>query len=763
MFEVVALKDMDILSMELDIFADTSKNNLAVEIFTFPGPFDSVVGVPAAWSLVADTQLVPAPTDRRAMIVPVSEFTPVTLQAYEKHSFYVTLTGPYLDHSVNALDKTGEMFIENDDIQLFVGEGTHEYKFPEQMDTVLDPQFAGVVHYQLKDDGCTGPTEKVTTTIEYTYMTDLTSDLLYECMQEALVDYHSYAFPTSDDVSVPSLIQPKSVVYTGDCPLEWKDCPSVYYTLEVQIAHTTVTFTDGDIAFEFFKPELLSLVDEEITKRRGRSIYLGHTSTLASFSIGLLGVAPFSVPSEADYFQFVTKTFLEDTIPINEALVWGLSVEDNPDEQRMRRAQAEKTTIRGVVRGAIPVGANLSSFRFALEAAFRNNQVLYRSMILETGKLRPGHSSWMSFVGFQDAIADFETLPLPQTIPSRKISKNVVGAIFGSIAAVAFVIALVLLYRYQRIKARNYRELQEYRAAKRTERRAKRAASTKLQDDPETRGGTGLGAQIACGSAYMSCQLSTTDATPAPSEESSGTMGKCSHPSPESKPRSTPLARHLDAGRTEAATRSGSSGYSIGSYSAARERTSLGQGETQRRPTELRTTRTRSVPSQLASPQEVALKKSQPVPKQHSLRNRDASFRDETRAGESTVKRPDLPLLRDPPSKPPTTPRALTNEHYKSDQLSGVEVTVSNTIPSASAVSQEPATRALLDHASSFTTPGKPSAATMQRTGSLQQIPTKEFLPFSPSPEDRAFSRTRSHSPGLGTLPASLPKRAARP
>ena len=151
MFEVTAIGDpLKILTLELDLRLENA-TDLSVEVYSLSGQFAELFNQPDAWDLVAATQVVVTPGGGGA-VIPVQDFTPVRIGANERHSFYVTMKGPYLDHTVYALQKTGEIQSRGDDLQVFVGAGLTEYKFPEQLDDVLNPMFAGVIHYEKEFD-----------------------------------------------------------------------------------------------------------------------------------------------------------------------------------------------------------------------------------------------------------------------------------------------------------------------------------------------------------------------------------------------------------------------------------------------------------------------------------------------------------------------------------------------------------------------------------------------------------------------------------
>ena len=151
MFEVYSKDDpLEILTMELDVRFENAID-LSVEIYTLRGEYEFFVNDTEAWTLVAQTEAVPAPEGSGA-IIPVDKFQTVSMMARERRSFYITMKGPFLDHNVYALHKTGEIQTGDGQLDVFVGAGLTEYKFPEELDDVVHPQFAGVIYYRRTVD-----------------------------------------------------------------------------------------------------------------------------------------------------------------------------------------------------------------------------------------------------------------------------------------------------------------------------------------------------------------------------------------------------------------------------------------------------------------------------------------------------------------------------------------------------------------------------------------------------------------------------------
>lgn len=815
MFEVVALKDIEVLTMELDV--TLLSDSLQVEIFSMAGPFDFAVGHPEAWDLVTDTRLVPTPEGTGA-IVPAEDFRPVSLKAYDLHSFYVTLTGPYLDHSVDALQKRGEEFAKNNDLKLLVGAGTTEYKFPMQMDTVLNPQFAGVIHYKVTED-CQ-QREKITTVIEYIFLTDLSRDNFDDSFQDAMEDYYEDVIERemSDKIETPSLSTSTTVMFTGECPVDWRDCPSVMYSLKVSFVHNQ-DLSAGMVAFEFFKPDLLDRVQNEVGRRKGKMLYLGSTSAATTFSFELFGPRQISARAETDYLEYVTEQFLQETVPTDEATVWGVHVDALADGEAnngvRRRSQTASSTVAGIVYGAVPVGARSNSLRFALDAAIDKNKDFYLSLLQTTGRLRPGHEGWSAFSNIEDVATTFQSLALDD-FTNRGNAKKVVGSIFTVAGAVSFLLAGVFLFRHYQMKRKRYRELEEYREERRRKRRANRESrrlqppSNKTSENVMRSGDfSPYGSlPVQATTSFFSTEQSINDQT----DNSTSTTRKDSPLSSRMVSSTTrALSQHLELSDRPRTIANRSTSFSIGSYSSA----SIPPEGKSRSPTKL--PRDSSIRSRESTARE------NKKPNSHSARLSHASSRkgasgtgtapmtgpnsaesvQENRTDSFSIRRGQSAQLRE---NAPRIVHQLSNS--PAANLDEVEVTLDQSseekelkahtpLPTKNSsgltVNSDQATNCFdVEHqkghsthensmyrAHSFQISTNRPKEPMRRSGSshFDFGPLNESSESSPSSSTvafghqqsssflatrRAFPRARSHSPGLDILPATLPKRVAR-
>lgn len=176
-------KPIDIQTLELDLRL-SGASDLRIEVYTSTaGNFQLTVNNEYAWELVANTSVVPIPGGGGGLI-PATDFTPVSMAAGERRSFYITMHGPYIDHTVNALDKIGELAFSTEDFNIYTGAGLTEYKFPSEIDTLVQPKFAGVVHYTIPSS-CV-ERQLVTTSVDYKFLVEASANEVLPTITEII-------------------------------------------------------------------------------------------------------------------------------------------------------------------------------------------------------------------------------------------------------------------------------------------------------------------------------------------------------------------------------------------------------------------------------------------------------------------------------------------------------------------------------------------------------------------------------------------------
>jgi hypothetical protein len=155
MFQISASKDIEILTIEFDArYDDIKATDLSLEVYTKPNEYIDFVNVPGEWDLVADAVAIPVSTKSNlGVIIPHRQFRPITIPKGGTQSLYITmLSGSYIDFNVDALQKTGEIMMQSQDLALSVGSGFSEPRFPYAgINRTVSPMFSGVIHYRTKD------------------------------------------------------------------------------------------------------------------------------------------------------------------------------------------------------------------------------------------------------------------------------------------------------------------------------------------------------------------------------------------------------------------------------------------------------------------------------------------------------------------------------------------------------------------------------------------------------------------------------------
>lgn len=223
MFEMVALAALDITTFELDVRVSAA-TNLSIAVFSKKGTYNLVVNDPTAWEQIANATLSPQ-TNRAGLIIPAVDFAKISMAERETRSFYISMTGPFLDYTVNALQKTGEMSASNSDVEVLVGSGFNDVNFLGPVDTILHPQFAGVIRYDKKVS-CDSVDTRAQTVINYQFLfeqEDESQHTIVDMAIDAAVDSLLASNPTlqqfADKFQLQKAEGARSNVLDGICKL----------------------------------------------------------------------------------------------------------------------------------------------------------------------------------------------------------------------------------------------------------------------------------------------------------------------------------------------------------------------------------------------------------------------------------------------------------------------------------------------------------------------------------------------------------------
>jgi len=488
---------LEILTLELDVI---SKSNFSVEIFTREGNYENHINDQDAWEMVADTLVVPSPNDGdTGVVVPVDDFKTVAVKPREIRSFYITMKGPYLDHTVQALVKTGETFAKSKDMDILTGVGLTEYKFPEDYDRVLDPQFAGVFHYR-KQVSC-DEIYYQSTVAEYLFFTeqDIPPDRLarintaLNLLTDRLVRRSVVLQESVENFSLVKSGSTETVFTKGNarCPEDWQDCSSSVISTKLRFEHLA-SLSSNEVLYQlhWFTDIFNKVVQEEVGVDIGVR-YAGPQSFSATFELTLTGT-PTGAQMDENQLQFFkdsTQGFLEDALA-DSSPSFLVSVEDQRvrDAGRLLRVlqvSSGSITIYGKINGVQGRYISRSERNFAdsLENAFGEGNDQYLDW-LAYDALKPSELDKGDFQFFENVSkvsASFEPDVTAKISAIEQVDNSKQWKIYVSIvAAIVGLVGGFFLFRYFQRKVQDKRERKQYREEMREMRKNKRKEKEQL-------------------------------------------------------------------------------------------------------------------------------------------------------------------------------------------------------------------------------------------------------------------------------------------
>jgi hypothetical protein len=293
LFTVTPFIDAELVALQLDLVdgVDATRSDLPVKVYMLVGEFllsDSrrkYDNDPSHWTPIFDSVgvIIPAPPKQKTssdgqedpsstsattdslsvmdpsrLLLPAQNFTPTLLQTGVTYSLYVTMNGHYLNCVAAALQKTGEVAAQTDDMSVSVGAGLNATGFPETIDPLIDPQFSGILHYRKvrspqNGEGADDNICASQTTIAFDYIMNRElpeeNDSVFSlAVENALTEFvgaskslHDFASQGRwlTIVTGGTATQTARHIYTGQCPSSWtsKDCPNLSYRTQLTIAH----------------------------------------------------------------------------------------------------------------------------------------------------------------------------------------------------------------------------------------------------------------------------------------------------------------------------------------------------------------------------------------------------------------------------------------------------------------------------------------------------------------------------------------------
>lgn len=490
MFDVSSRIEMELYAMEIDVRLEEA-TTMDVEIFTTPGSFLPNINNESEWTKLADVTATVAP-DGRGIFVPEQDFALVKMKAFERRSFYIQMEGPWIDTKAEALDKTGEVQQQSDDLTVFVGVGLNS-RFPEDFDKTVDPQFAGVFHYR-KPNEC--DEEVISTAVEFpllvsqppnAFFLNLIKDALDEIVRDALLKSTPFSTMTAEsDLQVGSSTKVTSIPSDMDCPETWLHCPTVKPILS--FTHQK-QLRAGQLRYHILRAKDAIVKSLKQKLQINGILYLGLQPVASSFDITLTGTSG-DVDDEArDFFERVVTQVLDETVREESSFVTVLdTAAARGSRRRALRGMSEALSISGEVFGAQASYFPLSDFAIELNSAVleERGQVM-RTLRLGQHISSEGHVfSSPSFTGITDFQASFSpaVVSVLSLGPEReRVLDTKILLILISVVLAIFFVFFGYLSRKRAKERRKYKvELQEYRDQMRQQRREKRDGLQKSLD-----------------------------------------------------------------------------------------------------------------------------------------------------------------------------------------------------------------------------------------------------------------------------------------
>lgn len=310
LFSVDASADLRITGLSMDVRTDlmdaTQAESPRVECYYRRGPFSETDGVGATWMSNATYWTrafkgrAESDTSKGGIRLPSSNFTAIEAWNGERISFYITMRGSYIDSTVNALMKTGEVLLVGDHMSIGVGAALSDVGFPPMINQTVDPGFAGVIHYEIasscstaspvsfgglnstNDDetpaddngasqgngasGSQGGTDNGSmphnlTTTEITFPSIFSNDTKIDITSIVESTFKSYVsshaifdqYKTSASFALlGNITTVKGSLYVGPCPVEFNTCPPVVYKTMFSVQHDQSSLSSSQLLYDIF-------------------------------------------------------------------------------------------------------------------------------------------------------------------------------------------------------------------------------------------------------------------------------------------------------------------------------------------------------------------------------------------------------------------------------------------------------------------------------------------------------------------------------
>eukprot|EP00977_Amphora_coffeiformis_P005976 scaffold1271_cov167-Amphora_coffeaeformis.AAC.11 len=313
MFDFVGLaEEIEVLTLEFDARVDDI-TDYTVEVFVTEGDYTQKLNDESQWTRLAHTKATIAPSGN-GLVIPQPDFQPIKLKRGQRRTVYISMNGPWLDTIAQALDKTGEIQIQEQDLALYVGVGLNE-RFPEDFDKTVDPQFSGVIHYR-KEVNCEEALDS--TSVDLQFLVAESEDPVFvsrlnkalgELIQNNMLQVPPFSTMTANyKLSQSQAPQISKLVYKdGKCPDEWTTpCPRNILGPRLFFEHTP-DLRQGHLKYEIYRfaEALTDLIKMRLSIRE--VLYIGIVPVMSDYKLSLSGI-----PSEVT-FTDKNRQFLETT------------------------------------------------------------------------------------------------------------------------------------------------------------------------------------------------------------------------------------------------------------------------------------------------------------------------------------------------------------------------------------------------------------------------------------------------------------------
>mmetsp|Transcript_5400 Transcript_5400/g.7796 ORF Transcript_5400/g.7796 Transcript_5400/m.7796 type:complete len:615 (+) Transcript_5400:85-1929(+) len=172
----VRSKAESLLIQTLEINHAQVQEEIRVLVYMKDGGYQNFENNATAWKQLFNSYIIPTKQEGSTLL-PAREFVPVEVDANQEISFYVTLDTSSLWCSRSLAKSAGAAYIEDDNLQLFVGASLFQFPFSDQL---LEPcAFSGRFHYKEVVD-CDA---SVISNVPFSFLVqhdDMTQDALFE-------------------------------------------------------------------------------------------------------------------------------------------------------------------------------------------------------------------------------------------------------------------------------------------------------------------------------------------------------------------------------------------------------------------------------------------------------------------------------------------------------------------------------------------------------------------------------------------------------